>query len=991
MKRLRLLGALCAVAVCSLFFTKARATHAAGAELIYQWISDSTYRFYWKFYKDCAPGTSAEPTSQQMCYYNPCSGVGGSITLQKVVGLTPVGTANGSPVSTGCPNGGSTCTGGTLPGYREWWYTGIYTLPARCTNWTFHVTLNARNNSITNLVNPGGASIYVETTLNNVVAQGNSSPFFTVQPAAYLCVNSPFTFNNGGVDPNGDSLAYEMLQPRTATGVCGNAPNPTNIQYAGATPAFNTTTNPLQTNNTFTIDQTTGALNFTPTITQIAVLSVRCNEYRNGVKIGSVLRDIQLVVLNCNIQQPNVGYVATSLSGATLQNNVIQGCATQPMSFCFNLTSADTAAILVATSNIAASIPNATLTFTGQTTDSIQGCFSWTPGVLDTGLKVFTVTVKDSTCTPPGIAVQQTFSFPIYINPKTVILGDTTICPGDTAQLTAFGGSQFTWTVLPGGSPVSTLSCNPCKNPKATPSVTTQYVVTSDLASLCNQSTDTVTVIVAIPPQINVGPDVITCVNDTIQLNANAVLNPTTNYDILWTPGGSLSNDTIVNPLAFPLVDTRYIVTIVPEGQARCTVRDTIDVTVLQGFNIFSQDTVVCLGKSVNIVATGDPRYTYLWQPVAAVSSAQILNPVITPTAVGSTLYTLTARFPGCSDSSQSLTIGVEPVPTVTVNPDETLCYGDTVHLNTQVTPTFAGYTYTWSPGGSVSNAAIANPIFSAIATTTLGLNVRTPVGCQDNDSVTFTVIAAKFIEVSDDTALCPRDTAYLRATATNGVPVSAIRWTPDVYLSDDTVFNPLAYPVTTTRYFVTARDSNFCLDSGSVVVTIKPEAVLTLPDSARIYPGETYQIDPGGNCLYFSWFPPYGLSADSISNPVAKPEVNTRYYVNASTEFGCATTDSIEVFVNVESAVNVANAFTPGSAPNSTIKVSYRGLINLTYFRIYNRWGTKVFETSDPAQGWDGTYNGEPQPMGVYVYLAEGTTSTGRRFTKQGNITLIR
>lgn len=990
MKRLRLLGALCAVAVCSLFSTKAHASHAAGAELIYQWISDSTYRFYWKFYRDCS-GTT-EPTSQVMCYSNPCTGVGGSLTLTKVVGTVPTGGVNGAPVSTGCPTGGSTCTGGTLPGYREWWYTGVYTLPSRCANWTFHVTLNARNAAISNLVNPGGTSIYVETTLNNVVAQGNSSPYFTVQPAAYLCVNTPFTFNNGGVDPNGDSLAYEMLQPRTSNGTCAGVPNPTNVNYTAATPAYNITTNPLQTNNTFTLSTTTGALNFTPNITQIAVLSVRCNEYRNGVKIGSVLRDIQLVVLQCNIQQPGVGYVATSLSGASLDSSgTIQGCATQPMSFCFNMTSADTSAILVVTSNVGASIPGATLTFTGQTTDSVQGCFSWTPGVLDTGQKVFTVTVKDSSCEPPGIAVQQTFTFPLYINPKTVILGDTTICPGDTAQLTAFGGSQFSWTVLPGGSPVSTLSCNPCKNPKATPSITTRYVVTSNLASLCNQSVDTVTVIVAIPPQINVGPDVTTCVRDTIQLNANAVLNPGTNYDILWTPGGSLSNDTIVNPLAFPLVDTRYIVTIVPDGQGACTVRDTIDVTVLQGFNVFNNDTVICLGASVNIAATGDPRYTYLWQPVAAVSNAQITNPIITPTFVGSTLYTLTATFPGCSDSSQSLTIGVEPVPTVTVNPDETLCYGDTVQLATQVTPAFAGYIYTWSPGGSVSNAAIANPIFSAIATTTLGLNVRTPVGCQDNDSVTFTVIAAKFIEVSNDTALCPHDTAQLVAAATNGVPVTAIRWTPNSYLSDDTVFNPLAYPVTTTRYFVTARDSNFCLDSGSVLVTIKPEAVITLPDSARIYPGESYQMDPGGNCLYFQWFPPYGLTADSIANPVAKPDVDTRYFVDGSTEFGCMSRDSIDVFVNVESYVNVANAFTPGSAPNAILTVSHRGLISLSYFRIYNRWGTKVFETSDPAQGWDGTYNGTSQPMGVYVYMVEGTTSTGRRFTKQGNITLIR
>ena len=996
MKRLRLLGALCAAFLCTLFAKEARATHAAGAELIYVWVSDSTYRFYWKFYKDCAPGTAAEPPSQQMCYYNPCTGLGGSITLQKVVGLTPVGTANGSPVSTGCPpapgNQGSTCTGGTLPGFREWWYTGVLTLPARCTNWTFHVTLNARNNSINNLVNPGAQSIYVETTFNNLVAQGNSSPYFTVQPAGYLCVNTPFIFNNGGLDINNDSLAYEVLQPRTNAGSCANAPNPTNIPYPAASPAYNTLSNPLQTNNTFTLSPATGMLSFTPTLQGNSVLTVRCNEYRNGVLIGSVLRDIQLAIISCNIQQPNVGYVATSLSGATLVGNTVQGCATQAMSFCVNLTSPDTSAILVATTNVGQAIPGANLTFTGQQSDSILACFNWTPGVLDTGLKVFTITVKDSSCKPPGIAVQQTFTFPIYVNPKTVAFGDTTICPYDGAQLTAFGGSQFTWSVLPGGSPISSLSCNPCKNPIASPLVTTTYVVQSDLQSLCNQSTDTVTIQVAVPAGLDVGPDITTCINDTVQLNVALTPAPGVTYGIQWTPATGLSNDTILNPLAYPTVDTRYIVTATPLGVAQCSSRDTIDITVLQGFNVFTGDTVICLGSGVNIAATGDPRYTYLWQPVSGVSLPNVLSPTITPSTTGTYTYTVTATFPGCSDSSQSLEIEVQPLPTVTINPDQTLCYGDTVHLNAVVTPTFPGYTYTWNPGSQLSATNIPNPIFNAIASQTLGVTVSTPAGCEDEDEVTFNVIAANFIELSNDTALCPRDTAQLLATATNGVPVVEVRWKPNQYLSSDTIFNPLAYPVTTTTYSVIARDSNYCLDSGAVTVFIHPEAVVTLPDSVRIYPGESYQMDPGGNCLYFQWFPPYALSSDTVANPIAKPEVNTRYFVSASTEAGCTTSDSMDIFVSYESAVNVANAFTPGATgPNGILMVSHRGLVSLRSFRIYNRWGTKVFETSDITKGWDGSFNGQPQPMGVYVYMVEGATSNGRSFSKQGNVTLIR
>lgn len=987
MKRYQLLCLALVSVLCSLFTNEARASHAAGAELYYQWISDSTYKFYWKFYRDC-DGTT-EPTSISMCYSNPCTNLSGSVLMNKVSGTVPGGGINGQSVSTGCPNGPTTCTFGSLPGYQEWWYECQFTVPSRCNSWVFYVSLNARNASITNLTGPGGQSIYVETTLNNVAAQGNSSAYFTNQPVGYLCVNSPYTFNNGGVDPNGDSLAYDIIQPRTQGGSCTSPPNATDIPYSST--IYNITNNPISTANTFTINAVTGAMAFTPDITQIGVLTVRVREYRNGIQIGSVLRDIQLVVLPCNAQQPINSLVTSSLVGASFVGNTLQGCATQPMAFCFDMVSPNPQAILVASSNQPVIIPAATLTFTGQTTDSIRGCFSWTPGVNDTGLKVITVSVKDSTCVPPGIAVQQTFTFPIYINPLTIIKNDTAICPGDTVQLEAFGGSTFSWSVLPGGSPLSSLSCTNCKTPKAYPTTTTRYVVTSNLTSICNKNVDTVTITVVPPPTINLGPDRTTCVNDTIQLNGNLVTTPGTTYGIKWNPAAGLSNDTIIAPLASPAITTQYILTVVPNGLSRCAARDTINVNVLRGFDIFNTDTAICLGSTVNIAASGDPLYTYTWSPVAGVSNPTLLTPSITPTVVGNYTYTITARYPGCSDSSQRLRIDVQPVPTVTVDPDEILCYGDTVHLNGVVSPFYANYIYSWTPGGSVSNPGIEDPVFTALATTTLTLNVSTPAGCEDEDEVTFTVVEAKFIEVSSDTAICPRDTAQLRVTSSNGVPVSSVRWTPNRYISNDTSFTPSVYPVVTTRYFVSGRDTNFCLDTGSVLVTVKPEAVIYIPDSVRIYPGESYQMDPKGNCLYFQWFPPYGLTSDTIANPIARPEVNTRYFVSGRTEFGCTAQDSIDVFVNVDSYVDVANAFTPGSSPNGTIKVSHKGIVNLKYFRIYNRWGAKVFETSDVNTGWDGTLNGAPQPMGVYVYVVEGTTPTGRPFFKQGNITLIR
>jgi gliding motility-associated-like protein len=149
--------------------------------------------------------------------------------------------------------------------------------------------------------------------------------------------------------------------------------------------------------------------------------------------------------------------------------------------------------------------------------------------------------------------------------------------------------------------------------------------------------------------------------------------------------------------------------------------------------------------------------------------------------------------------------------------------------------------------------------------------------------------------------------------------------------------------------------------------------------------------MDPRGNGLYYQWSPSVGLSKTNIANPIASPPVNTRYFVTSWTEAGCIAKDSIDVIVRDETNLGLPNAFTPGSAPNDLLRLNKNGIAVLKLFKVFNRWGAVIFETTNIDEGWDGTFNGKPQPMGVYVYMIDATTSTGKRFTKQGNVTLIR
>ncbi len=989
-----------------------KASHAAGAELTYTWVSGSTYHFTFKFYRDCNPGSAGAPAGwngsngQRFCYFNSCDGTTGFVGAIRPAFYPGTNTPNGSPVSLGCPGFPTTCNGGGLPGYQEWVYENDITFPTQCNAWTVYTSVNARNAAINNLGdNPDTYTLRVEATLNNVYAQGNSSPQFTIKPIPYTCVNTPFTFNNGAIDTDGDSLVFQLVQPLTNVGgpdITQGCPGNANAGIAyldDANPdvfTYNSTDNPFNTNNTFALNPFTGQFSFTPAVQSINVVSIKVWEYREGVLIGSVIRDIQMIIEPCNVPPPAVIVDPASVNVGTYTNGQIEGCANQPMNFCFDaVTEPDR--ILAVSDNHTFIDNDINVIYTNQATDTVTGCVSWMPTFADTGLHIFVITVKDSTCEPPGIPITNTFTIPMHIWPATEVIigGDTVLCPGQSTLLTAIGGDDYQWTVLPGGDPNS-MSCVNCDAMTATPDSTTTYVVESTINTYCDKNRDTVTIVVRHPPVFNLGPDFTTCVNNETQLNTNldVTTHPNTVYATQWVPATYLDDPTSNTPTMNPNAgDITYIVTIIPDGFAACGRSDTLNVTVIQGFDITNPaDTAICMGDTVYVRGTGDTRLQYTWSPLVGVSDPSIMLPFIVPDT--SHTYIVTAQYPGCRDSIQLMTIDAQPVPLVDAGPESMIiCRGSRVQLNgTYTYPYYPYYTHLWTPGIQLTASDVPDPVFVAFDSTMLHYIVTTPIGCKGEDSIMMNVIPSDFLKISEDQTICPRDTVQVHVEGDGSTTIVSVNWIEDFhFVSDASSLDPFVSPIVSNDYTVVGTDINGCNDTISTHIEVKAGAVVNLPDSVVIYPGEGYQMNPGGNALYYRWFPPAGLSADDISNPVATPEVNTRYYVDAAAETGCVTRDSIDVILAPDSYLDVPNAFTPGIAPNATFKAVYKGTAKLKSFVIYNRWGQKMFETTDINEGWDGASNGKPQPMGVYVYTIEAQSHTGKKLVKQGNVTLLR
>jgi len=972
-----------------------KATHAAGGELIYELVpgTTNTYNFIFKFYRACGTAgvaSSTEPASFTMCYTNTCNNIINQIILPKIVGNIPTtpSVPNGSVLSNGCDSTITTCQNlnSAIPGYEQWWYSATLTLPSTCNIWSFYVVLCCRNTTIQNITTPPGSqNIYVEASFDNTVSQANSSPVFVNSnssaslPLPYICVNSPYYHIGGATDPDGDSLFFEMITPKTKTGCAAGAA--TNLLL----PAYNilnTGGNPLPCNNTFTMDQNTGDFSFTPNLQGVYVISIKCSEYRNGTFIGAVMRDMQVVVDNC-VPLPVVSVLdSLNVTNGVAQNDTVKSCPDNLLSFCFDIEDTTFGNIVVFLfDNSSVVMPGSSVVYTKPYDSVLHCCVTWQTTIADTGIHILYVSVKDSVhcLTNPALV-----AVPIFIYRPIKASADTSICLTDSTFLSSYGNETYQWSIVPGGDP-NAISCPTCQNTWVSPNVTTTFIVT-DLQ--CN-TTDSVTVQVVPGSLLTITPDTTTCSYATLQLNVSA--SPAGAYNYSWSPASYLTSTSISNPVVVnPANPITYTVTVNSAVGTACPSIATVHVDVLNGYDIANNDTSICKGDNVQInVNGGSPKYTYVWTPPGDISNPNIKNPIITPIATGASTYTLNVSFPGCPDSTQSIKISVDPIPVVDAGFDREICSGDTVHLYGSATPGGIVYTYDWQPFADLNDNTIQDPIFDGTSTTNMILEVTSPNGCKGQDNMLIQIVPTQFLTVDGDKSLCPNDTAYLHALG-----ATLYHWTPPLFISDTTGKDVFVYPLTTTVYTIYGVDSKGCNDTAKATIVVNPAAVIDAGDSKTIYPGEQVQLWAEGNCsLNFNWFPPNGLTDTKIKNPWSSPSVTTKYTVNAETEFGCKSSDSVIVNVSPESLIEIPNAFSPGSGTsiNDELHIIVRGIAKLNSFKIFNRWGQEVFSTTDIQKGWNGQWNGKSQPLGVYVYVFDAVTSTGKRFVKQGNVTLVR
>lgn len=563
---------------------------------------------------------------------------------------------------------------------------------------------------------------------------------------------------------------------------------------------------------------------------------------------------------------------------------------------------------------------------------------------------------SESTC----ITISDTFIVSSRINPVVLLGNDTSFCTGNTYILSSVQPTGFThlWST---GATTDTIHVSS--------SGTYSLTVTDDVG--CS-TTDAVTVVVSPSPVVDLGPDTLLCNGMPILLQSSVTYPSTATY--LW------SDLTAAAATTATITGTYWLQVTV----AGCSAADTINVTIkYDTFTLYTPDTAICKGRAVQVIASYNPEMTYQWLPTAGIAAPFTASPLITPDT--SAMYVVTAQMDGCPPRKDSFYLDVQPIPNVFIGNTLHVCRFDTLRLVASVQPAwYKHYIYSWSPAATLSDTTLSAVTFTAGPTTNVILTVSTSAGCIGVDSALVIVHELGFASAAPDTGVCPGDT--LRLSASGGL---RYKWAPATYLSNDTAASPLAKPITSQKYRMVATNEFGCRDTAYADITVHPAAVVHLEDSVSIMPGASYQIQASTNATTVIWTPPGGLSNRYVINPVATPAISTRYIVYATTERGCKTKDSIDVNIDEGADIAVPNAFAPDNGKK--LYPVRKGIQTLHYFRIYNRWGNLIYESTDIDNGWDGTYKGVPQPVGVFVYTLEAVSQNGKVFNKAGNITLLR
>ena len=861
-------------------------------------------------------------------------------------------------------NFASSATNGEAPFQYEW--SGVSNFSS-----------NSPNPSI-NPITTANAGDYQLIMTDNKGCKDTTTTLIAINEGVSVAINSvPPTCSN----PTGTLTAI----PSGGTGIFGylwNNNSNTN-SVTGSSGQSYTVTVTSSNGCTASASSIIPLVNGSPTLTADSVRNVSCNAGNNGyirIAASGLVNPFSAI---WSTTPPQAGFILNNVSAGTYTITVTNqgGCfATR------SVTVSQPPALILSTSSTDACGPtgSASVSVSGGTpfaNNTYQYVWNTVPPqntATITGLSAingsptnYVVTVTDAAnCSRTSIAVV-----------SSINLALTT---GATAPSCIGGNDGTAWVSVTGGGNPYSYSWNPTGSSNDTinnltpsnytvvitatggctksaivnvPASTVAFTVTRNITNVsCNGGSDGIITIV--PSSVGTSP-----------------------FTYQWSP--NISN----NSSAFSLPASTY--SVIVSSNNGCATAVTAIVT--QPTNLVANTiptNISCRGTSSGNITLningGTSPYSILWSNDSTTQNlTNIIAGTYTATVTDNNGCTRTA-IATVSEPAQGITASIN---TNTITPVS--CFGGS---NGAASVSANGGTgnlsYLWDNGATTT---FSNTLNAGIHTVT----VTDGAGCTQTASVTITQPDKSLSIAATTNSIQPctgQANGQVSVLTDGGTLPYFYTWSPN----NPTVNSNTFINASANTYTITVTDGNGCTTSMSYTLNAI-DIQISAPSSVEVTLGQSVPVTATTNInvppASVSWTPATFITGENSLNPSFFPKDNTTYTMTLTTPEGCKKTLTVLVKVLKRDNVLLPSAFAPeegGAAENNILKPIVLGDATVLSFRIFNRWGQLLFDDTNGI-GWDGTFKGEKQPIGTYIYTLQFKDKDNTTQTAKGEVLLVR
>ncbi len=541
---------------------------------------------------------------------------------------------------------------------------------------------------------------------------------------------------------------------------------------------------------------------------------------------------------------------------------------------------------------------------------------------------------------------------------------DTAICFGQPIDLNITSNipANLFWTI-----PDTIMNSNTTLYPDSI-GYTYSYIAHAiDSIHGC-KNLDSVFVFVNEKPVLSLNSINLICPYETITLAASSSIP----VSYLWTPSNDTNSFIIFHPNT---ADTTYSYSLIGNTVNNCKDTATTFIVVYPSINvsITPLDSALCLLDSITLYGHGGNTYEWYNNTNLLATTPEM---IISPT--NNTTYTLIGTSTELCKDTTTTFVTIYSLPKFNVLGNNHICKGNSTLF--QVDSTFDNtITYLWQPGNLNGDSVILSPQ-DTTNYSVIGTDTNT---CHFTVNFQINVDTLPIAKITGIHTICYGATTELQASGgTNFLWLPSNSTTPVISVTPDS---------SSIFTYTLIANSTICYDTTTFLLTVNPKPVLTLTHDTTLIIGQYVQLNTTG-AQFYDWSPINDLSCIDCPNPVAKPYSTIEYCVIGKNGYDCSDTACINITVDTECGeVFVPSGFSPNGDGQNDIMYVYGKCVKSMEFKIYNRWGEKVFETSDPDIGWDGVYKGKAADTDVFVYFLKAEYFIGTKVETKGNITLMR